>query len=252
MNPFLKALTLIMTLLLAVYIGGCDPDDEEVEETPTVSFVSAEPAAGDIDANSPITLTFDDVPEDIEVDAGGAEVGEIVIDGKTVTINGPFLPGALSLTVTWADGVETLNYTVAASTLIAPPSMVVSISPASVASPGPGEALVFNMDITGGEDIAGYQLTLHFDATALRYVSSSNADYLPAGAFVIPPLVTEDQVTLAATALIGGSQGDGTLATVTFEVVDVKLSALTLSEVKLTNIDADFVPVATENAEVIE
>ena len=131
-------------------------------------------------------------------------------------------------------------------------SVTVSVSPSRVQSPVPGEQLVLNMNITGGENVAGYQLTLHFDTTALRYVSSSNAGYLPAGAFAVPPKVGGNQVTLAATSLNGGSQGDGTLATVTFEVLAVKRSALTLSEVKLTNVDADFLSVSAENGEVVE
>ena len=89
-------------------------------------------------------------------------------------------------------------------------------------SPAPGEPLDLNIDITDGENVAGYQLTLHFDTTALRYVSGSNADYLPVGTFVIPPLVEAGHVTLAATSLNGGSQGAGTLATVTFEVITVE------------------------------
>ena len=131
-------------------------------------------------------------------------------------------------------------------------SMVVRVSPSQVQSPALGEQLVLNMNITGGENVAGYQLTLHFDTTALRYVSSSNADYLPAGAFVVPPKVSGNQVTLAATSLSGGSEGDGTLATVTFEVVAVKSSSLTLSEVKLTDVDADFLLVSSENGKVVE
>ena len=133
-----------------------------------------------------------------------------------------------------------------------PASIVVSVSPSQVQSPALGERLVLNMNITGGENVAGYQLTLHFDTTALRYVSSSNADYLPAGAFVVPPKVSGNQVTLAATSLSGGSEGDGTLATVTFEVVAVKSSSLTLSEVKLTDVDADFLLVSSENGKVVE
>ena len=42
-------------------------------------------------------------------------------------------------------------------------------------------------------------------------------------------------MTLAATSLAGVSNGDGTLATITFEVVAVKDSTLTLSDVLLTN-----------------
>ena len=128
----------------------------------------------------------------------------------------------------------------------------VSISPSQVQSPAPGEPLVFNLNITDGEDVAGYQATLQFDTTALRYISSSNADYLPAGAFVVPTLVNGNQVTLAATSLRGGSHGDGTLATLTFEVIAAKPSVLTLSEVQLTDVDADFLSVNSKNAEIVE
>ena len=253
MNPYFRTLTLILTILLTAYMAGCDQDEEEVaEEIPITSFVSADPLIGDINPNSTITVTFDNVPEDVKVSTGAAKTGKITVAGKTVTIKGPFAPGALPITIIWADGTQTLNYTVASPTLGAFPGVAVSISPASVESPAPGEQLVLNINIIGGENVAGYQLTLHFDDTALRYVSGGNANYLPAGTFVIPPLVGENQVTLAATSLNGGSQGEGTLATVTFEVIDVKTSVLTLSEVRLTDIDANFLPVTAENAEVVE
>ena len=58
---------------------------------------------------------------------------------------------------------------------------------------------------------------------------------LPAGAFFVPPTVSGNQVTLAATALSGESSGNGTLATLTFEVVAVKASTLTLSDVVLSD-----------------
>ena len=126
-----------------------------------------------------------------------------------------------------------------------------SISPSPVQSPASGEQLVLNLNITDGEDVAGYQATVAFDTTALRYISSSNADYLPTGAFVVPTLVNGNQVTVAATSLTGGSQGDGTLATLTFEVIDVKSSVLTLFGVELTDTDADFLSVRSENGEVV-
>ena len=226
---------------------------------PITAFVSAEPSTSDIDVDSTITVTFDNFPEDVKVDAGEAKIGKIIVAGQIVTINGPFAPGALSLTITWTDGAQTLNYTVTAPPMDtlpdafdAAPSVIVSISPATVQSPAPGEQFTLSVNITGGENVAGYELKLDFDATALRYVSSVNADYLPAGAFVIPPLVSANQVRLAATSLNGGSQGAGTLATVTFEVIAVKSSALTLSGVRLTDTEADFLPVTTENAEVVE
>lgn len=72
------------------------------------AFVSANPAAqSQIDVDDTITLTFDNPPEDVTVNTGRAR-----IIGKRVRITGPFDPGALALTITWADGTQTLNYTV--------------------------------------------------------------------------------------------------------------------------------------------
>ena len=111
----------------------------------------------------------------------------------------------------------------------------VSISPASVVSPAVGEQLEVHLNITGGEDVRGYQATVQFDTTTLRHVESSNGDYLPDGALFISPAVDGNLVKLTATALIGESSGAGTLATLTFEVVAVKASTLTLSNVLLVN-----------------
>ena len=72
------------------------------------AFVSANPAAqSQIDVDDTITLTFDNPPEDVTVSTGDATFTD-----KTVEITGPFDPGALALTVTWADGTQTLNYTI--------------------------------------------------------------------------------------------------------------------------------------------
>ena len=87
---------------------------------PPAVFVNANPAVqSQIAVNDAITLTFDNPPEDVTVSAGVATVTD-----KTVTIMGPFDPGALALTITWVDGVKTLNYT------IKPPAVFVSANPA--------------------------------------------------------------------------------------------------------------------------
>ncbi len=111
----------------------------------------------------------------------------------------------------------------------------VSISPTSVASPAVGEQITFNLNIAGSEAVAGYQATVQFDTTALRYVSGANGDYLPAGAFFVEPKVEGNLVKLNAASLAGESNGDGTLATLTFEVIAVKASTLTLFDVLLTD-----------------
>ena len=75
---------------------------------PFVAFVSADPESGtEITKNDSITLTFDNPPEDVAVSTGVPTT-----DGNTVTITGPFTPGTLELTITWADGTETLSYTI--------------------------------------------------------------------------------------------------------------------------------------------
>ena len=129
---------------------------------------------------------------------------------------------------------------------------VVSITPASVASPAVGNQLEISLKVTGGEVVAGYQASLQFDTTALRYVSGANGDFLPAGAFFVDPKLEGNLVKLNAASLAGESNGDGTLATLTFEVVAVKASTLTLSDVLLTNKTGEtFVP-QIENAEITE
>ena len=73
-----------------------------------VAFVRAKPAAGaTLTIDTPITLTFDNRPEDVAVSTGTATITD-----KKVEITGPFDPGLLGLTITWKDGTQTLNYTV--------------------------------------------------------------------------------------------------------------------------------------------
>ena len=137
-------------------------------------------------------------------------------------------------------------------TTAATTNATVSISPASVASPAIGQQIEFSLNIADGEAVAGYQATVQFDTTALRYVSGANGDFLPAGAFFVQPVVVGDIVKLNAASLAGETNGDGTLATLTFEVIAAKPSTLTLSDVLLTNRAGEtFVP-RIENAEITE
>ena len=62
----------------------------------------------------------------------------------------------------------------------------VAIDPATIESPAAEEQFTLNINIAGGANVAGYQLTVTFDPTALSYVSIANGDYLPAGAFATP------------------------------------------------------------------
>ena len=115
----------------------------------------------------------------------------------------------------------------------------VSVAPSPVQSPAIGEQLTLSLKIADGENVAGYQATVEFDTTALRYVAGDNGDFLPAGAFFVPPVVEGNRVTLASSAIGGVSNGDGTLAVITFEVVAIKASTVTLSQVNLVNPDGE-------------
>ena len=116
-----------------------------------------------------------------------------------------------------------------------PPNTAVSLSPVSIESPVVGEQLTLSLNIGYGQNVAGYQATVHFDATTLRYVESENSDYLPDSAYVMPPVVEDDRVMLAATTFGEESNADGTLATITFEVIATKPSTVSLSDVILTD-----------------
>ena len=128
---------------------------------------------------------------------------------------------------------------------------VVSVDPAEVESPAVGEELMVNINIAGGAGVAGYQITVNFDPTALSYVSGGNADYLPAGAFAVPATTTDSSVTLAGTSLTGPApDGDGTLATVTFTVVEAKPSAISLTGITLADAAANALDVTTADGMV--
>ncbi len=107
----------------------------------------------------------------------------------------------------------------------------ISIDPATIESPAAGEQLTVNINIADGANVAGYQVTVTFDSTALSNASIANGDYLPAGAFVAPIPATDTSVGLGATAIGATSDGDGTLATVTFTVVEAKSSAIGLEAI---------------------
>ena len=132
------------------------------------------------------------------------------------------------------------------------PNTTVSLLPASVQSPAVGGRLTLNLTITGGLNVAGYQATVQFDTTALQYVEGINGDYLRDNAFFVPPAVDGNRVTLNATSLAGETKGDGTLATLTFEVVSAKASTLTLSEVNLVNSAGKKTRPKVEGAQIME
>ena len=167
-----------------------------------------------------------------------------VLTGHTNAVNSvSFSPDGLTLASGSAD--TTIR-------LWALPSTRVSINPNLVESPSVGKQFAINVSITDGEDIGGYQLTVGFDATTLRYVESANGDYLPPGAFFGTPAVERDRVTLGAVSSAGVVNGDGTLATFTFEILDVRESTLALSDVILIKSGGgEYLPILSTGGRVI-
>ena len=182
----------------------------------------------------PIGISVDPVAEKLYWTTSQGNIGRDNIDESSFqpdVVTGLGAPGAFVVYVETKVDVETEIETKE----IPGTDAVVSVSPSPVDSPAIGGRLTLNLSIMGGEAVTGYQVTLQFDPTALRYVESSNGDYLPTGAFFVQPVVNRDRVELAATALSGVSDGDGTLAVVTFEVLTVKPSMLTLSDPLLSD-----------------
>ena len=122
------------------------------------------------------------------------------------------------------------------SPLLITTTATVSVSPSPVPSPAIGEQLTLSLNIADGENVAGYQGTVQFDTAALRYVESANGDFLPAGAFFVPPVVDGNQVTLASSAL-ACSQQRGTVRSQPSPLRSSKSRhrAVTLSEVTLVD-----------------
>ena len=116
---------------------------------------------------------------------------------------------------------------------------VVSIQPTTLAAPEVGEQLTVNIDITGGKAVAGYQVSVAFDPAVLSYVSATDAGYFPSGAYAVPRQNDRD-ITLVAAALKGtATETTGTLATLTFEVLQPNpFRSLQLTDVILANADA--------------
>ncbi len=110
---------------------------------------------------------------------------------------------------------------------------VVSIAPNIVESPAIGEKVKLNIDIAGAKDISGYQVTVDYDTTALRYVSSEKGDYLINDADFETKDVYPNRLKLISNSSDAVSKETGTFASVTFEVIAVRPSVISLTRVRL-------------------
>ena len=115
-----------------------------------------------------------------------------------------------------------------------------------------GEQMHLNIQILGGKSVSGYEMTVGVDPTALRYIEGGNADYLPEDAFAIPPIATENTVYITATsgAKVALAR-EGTLATLTFEVVAAKRSTVELMDTILSDSAGMPLPVTSKNGRIV-
>ena len=151
MKTSFRGIALLLAGLLAVsMLAGCGGDDD-IDEPVPVNFFGAIPPGGAIAANATITVIFDNAPIDVTVSAG-----TVTVAGTTAIVSGPFTPGPLALTVTWAGGRKTLNYTVL------PPDTEAPTVTGSTVTDGEGDIdpEVINDDaqivITFSEAVIGY------------------------------------------------------------------------------------------------
>ena len=132
------------------------------------------------------------------------------------------------------------------------PLIVVSIVPASLESPGVGEQFSITVDIANAQNVAGYQVSLQFDSEALQYISWEQGTYLLGDIFTVPVIIGTDEITLASTVQTAADAAQGPLLKITFEVVAVKASTLSLSEVILSSGIGTSLLVTTEDGEIVE
>lgn len=135
---------------------------------------------------------------------------------------------------------------------IEPGTRTVSIAPPSITSPDIGERFTISIDIANAGNVAGYQVTLQFDSEAVRYISWAQGTYLEGELFDIPATIGTDEISLASTARMASGAAEGTLLRITFEVVGIKMSTLSLAEVILASGSGAQLPVMTQNAEIVE
>ena len=199
------------------------------------------------DQGFPVGIAVDGVAEKLYWTTSRGEIGRSNLEGRDSQpsfVTGLNALGVFALSVEIE--VESETKTVRAT------DAVLRLSPSPIASPTVGERLTLNLKIAAGEAVAGYQVTLQFDAAALRYVESTKGDYLPEGALFVPLIVTGNSVALGSASLTGVTNGDGTLATITFEVRAAKASTLTLSEALLSDSQGNTFRPHVERGEVTE
>ena len=110
-----------------------------------------------------------------------------------------------------------------------------NITPFSVESPPTGKQFTFNINITDAENITGYEFTLQYDVKALQYIPNTEDSPKIKNLTTTPPIVAENSITFSGNVTQDSSIDNGTIATVTFEVLQPTDVTLTLTDAHLTH-----------------
>jgi hypothetical protein len=129
------------------------------------------------------------------------------------------------------------------------------------ATPNPvnvGSTLQVSVNITGALDLYAYQFSLLFNPAVLQATGSSDGSFLAGGGtvFFVPGAInnTTGSINFTAGSLLGqlpGVNGNGTLATLNFNVTGLGASALNFADGVLVNSELGDLPSQFVNATVL-
>ncbi len=117
--------------------------------------------------------------------------------------------------------------------------------------PDIGDLLSVNIDIADGKGVAGFEFKLTYNDAVLEFSEAELGDFLPAGAFAVPPKAEGNTILYGATAIGATAVGtDGTLATFSFKVLAQKESEITFLSAKLSDAVAKEIQSTTKAATI--
>ena len=127
----------------------------------------------------------------------------------------------------------------------------VNIAPSTIESPAIGEEFDININVVGGQDVRGYEISVEYDRNSLSYVSHAHGDYLSEKVYKGPIIRKLGSVSFSNVSTAEAGEGDGTLATITFKVISRRASTISLSAI-LSNSDGVRLPYIVISGKVVE
>jgi len=135
----------------------------------------------------------------------------------------------------------------------APPTTIVEIDPESQQIPSPGDTTEVNVKVEDVINLGAFEFTLKYDGSIVKILQATDVqlgDFLGStGRTVVPtgPEIDNDAGEMTFGAFTFGANpgpdGDGVLATITFTAQSEGDSLLDLTNVQVTNIDGDVIPI---------